>query len=103
MKMKKSDISFRGKIQHQKDIGYNLMDKHLGALAGLADIKPEVSMKLEEFAMTCHEHAEDMSWLLLQIADCQDGDEWESLKWQAEEATRKWRKFSQSKEAVNAA
>jgi hypothetical protein len=33
-----------GKIQRQKDIGYNLMDKYLGALAGLADVKPEVNM-----------------------------------------------------------
>ena len=43
MKMKKSDISLRGKIQHQKDVGYNLMDKYLGVLAGLADVKPEVN------------------------------------------------------------
>jgi len=48
MKMKKSDISLRGKIQHQKDVGYNLMDKYLGALAGLADVKPEVSMTITE-------------------------------------------------------
>jgi len=46
MKMKKSDISLRGKIQHQKDVGYNLMDKYLGALAGLAEVKTEVSTKM---------------------------------------------------------
>jgi hypothetical protein len=48
MKMKKRDISLTGKIQHQKDIGYNLMDKYLGALAELADVKPEVSMNIKE-------------------------------------------------------
>jgi len=48
-----------GKIQRQKDIGYNLMDKYLGALAGLAGIKPEVSMKLEELAaLTLLQHTE---------------------------------------------
>ena len=44
MKMKKSDISLKGKIQHQKDVGYNLMDKYLGVLAGLAEVKTEASM-----------------------------------------------------------
>ena len=58
MKANKSDL------QHQKDIGYNLMDKYLGALAGLADVKPEVNMKTQRIHENSTEAYHAMSALL---------------------------------------